>query len=62
MEMQFRIVAEYNVPPAFTSTRLRQGPFRPASQLRSRRVVRTKQVVHIADLTGTRLTAKANRR
>ena len=26
---QFRVVAEYNVPPAFTATRLRQGPFRP---------------------------------
>ena len=50
---QFRIVAEYNVPAAFTSTRLRQGPFRPHPSSGHAHVVRTKQVVHIEDLTAT---------
>ena len=50
---QFRIVAEYNVPPTFTATRLRQGPFRPHPASGHANVVRTKQVVHIDDLTAT---------
>ena len=50
---QFRIVAEYNVPPAFTATRLRQGPFRPHPTSGHANVVRTKQVVHIEDLAAT---------
>jgi len=50
---QFRIVAEYNVPPAFTASRLRQGPFRPHPSSGHAHVVRTKQVVHIEDLTAT---------
>jgi GAF domain-containing protein len=50
---QFRIVAEYNVPTAFTSTRLRQGPFRPHPSSAHAHVVRSKQVFHIEDLTET---------
>jgi GAF domain-containing protein len=50
---QFRIVAEYNVPPAFTANRLRQGPFCPHPTSGHANVVRTKQVVHIEDLTTT---------
>ena len=50
---QFRVVAEYNVPPAFTATRLRQGPFRPHPSSAHAHVIRTKQVVHIEDLTAT---------
>ena len=50
---QFRIVAEYNVPTAFTSTRLRQGPFRPHPSSAHAHVVRSKQVVHLEDLTET---------
>ena len=50
---QFRSVAEYNVPTAFTSTRLRQGPFRPHRSSAHAHVVRSKQVVHLEDLTET---------
>jgi GAF domain-containing protein len=50
---QFRIVTEYNVPLAFTATRLRQGPFRPHPASGHANVVRTKHVVHIEDLTAT---------
>ena len=50
---QFRIVAEYNVPTAFTSTRLRQGPFRPHPSSAHAHVVQSKQVVHLEDLTET---------
>ena len=50
---QFRIVAEYNVPPTFTATTLGQGPFRPHPASGHANVVRTKQVVHIDDLTAT---------
>jgi GAF domain-containing protein/anti-sigma regulatory factor (Ser/Thr protein kinase) len=48
----FRIVASYNVPPAFTegrTTALRPGPLSPLGRL-----ARTKQVVHVADLAEDR--------
>jgi two-component system, NtrC family, sensor kinase len=51
---QFHIVADFNVPPAFTATHLHQGTFRPHPGSAHAQVVRTKQVVQIEDLTTTR--------
>ena len=49
---RFRITAGYNVPPAFTASRPPEG-FRPHPKSAHAHVVRTKQVVHIEDLTAT---------
>jgi len=47
-----RIVAAYNVPPAFAEVRSR-GPFRPAPSGTLGQVMRTKQTAHLADLAAT---------
>src|SRR5262249_55151317 len=47
-----RIVAAYNVPPAFAEVRSR-GPFRPAPSGTLGQVIRTKQTAHLADLAAT---------
>jgi GAF domain-containing protein len=47
-----RIVAAYNVPPAFAEVRTR-GPFRPAPSGTLGQVVRTKETAHVADLAAT---------
>src|SRR6516164_10792484 len=47
-----RIVAAYNVPPAFAEVRSR-GPFRPAPSATLGQVMRTKQMAHVADLAAT---------
>jgi GAF domain-containing protein/CheY-like chemotaxis protein len=49
---RFRITAGYNVPPAFTASRPPEG-FRPDPRSAHAHVVRTKQVIHIEDLTVT---------
>jgi signal transduction histidine kinase len=45
----FNIVANYNIPPAFTALR-RAAPIRPHVESGLAAVIRTKQVVHIHDL------------
>src|SRR5260221_181607 len=52
-----RIVAAYNVPPAFAEVRSR-GPFRPAPSGTLGQVMRTKQTVQLADLTATQAYAE----
>src|SRR5262249_21976753 len=47
-----RIVAAYNVPPAFAKARSR-GPFRPAPSGTLGQVMRTKETAHLADLAET---------
>jgi GAF domain-containing protein len=47
-----RIVAAYNVPPAFAEVRSR-GPFRPPPSGTLGQVMRTKQTAHLADLAAT---------
>src|SRR5262245_56635154 len=47
-----RIVAAYNVPPAFAEVRSR-GPFRPAPSGTLGQVMRTKQTAHLADHAAT---------
>jgi two-component system NtrC family sensor kinase len=48
-----RIVASYNVPPAFTEAQLKRGPFHPAPDSTLGEVVRTKQAAQVADLAAT---------
>src|SRR5258708_14575885 len=52
-----RIVAAYNVPPAFAEVRSR-GPFRPAPSGTLGQVMQTKQTVQLADLTATQAYAE----
>src|SRR5262245_57426478 len=49
---RFRITAGYNVPPAFTASKPPEG-FRPDPRSAHAHVVRTKQAIHIEDLTVT---------
>ena len=46
----FRIGALHNAPPAFADF-VRRGPFRPGPNVPLGRALRTKQVVHVADIT-----------
>src|SRR5262245_824474 len=52
-----RIVAAYNVPPAFAEVRSR-GPFRPAPSGSLGQVMRTKQTAHLPDLAATQAYAE----
>ncbi len=50
---RFVIAADYNVPTAFTTIRRRGGPFHPHPKSAHALIVRTKEVVHIEDLSVT---------
>jgi len=52
-----RIVAAYNVPPAFAEVRSR-SPFRPAPSGTLGQVMRTKQTAHLSDLAATQAYAE----
>src|SRR5262249_2854361 len=52
-----RIVAAYNVPPAFAEVRSR-GPFRPPPSGTLGQVMRTKQTAHLPDLAATQAYAE----
>src|SRR6516164_6231024 len=52
-----RIVAAYNVPPAFAEVRSR-GPFRPPPSGSLGQVMRTKQTAHLPDLAATQAYAE----
>jgi transcriptional regulator with GAF, ATPase, and Fis domain len=52
-----RIVAAYNVPPAFAEVRSR-SPFRPAPSGTLGQVMRTKQTAHLPDLAATQAYAE----
>src|SRR5262245_14500021 len=52
-----RIVAAYNVPPAFAEVRSR-GPFRPAPSGTLGQVMRTKRTAHLPDLAATQAYAE----
>src|SRR5262249_51801340 len=52
-----RIVAAYNVPPAFAEARSR-SPFRPAPSGTLGQVMRTKQTAHLSDLAATQAYAE----
>src|ERR1700712_3774407 len=47
----FRTVAMYGAPPAYEEVRMRQPLFHPGSGTGLGRTARTKQVVHVADVT-----------
>src|SRR5262249_52401039 len=49
----FHTVAMHNLPPAFAAKRQREPVFRPSPGSPSDHITRTRQVVHIADITTT---------
>src|SRR5262249_15425064 len=54
-----RLTAAHNLPPALAEAR-RRGPIRPAPGGPLGDVIRTKQTVHVADITATRPYAERN--
>jgi len=50
----FRVVASHNIPPAFAEARRQRGTFLPPPGTPLGDTIRTKQTVHVSDLSATR--------